>query len=132
MKDSTFNDALSAVELSAWRSLKSVITNFLRNHWSAEYEKEVDELLRNFQKLGACMSVKFHFLRSHLDYFPQNCGDLSEEQGERFHQDIRVMKERYQGRWDVNFLADYFWCLKRGVVATQHRRKSLKRPFIHD
>ena len=132
MKDSTFNDALSAVELSAWRSLKSVITNFLRNHWSAEYEKEVDELLRNFQKLGACMSVKFHFLRSHLDYFPQNCGYLSEQQGERFHQDIRVMKERYQGRWDVNFLADYFWCLKRDAVATQHRRKSLKRPFIHD
>ena len=44
------------------------------------------------------MSVKMHFLPSHLDYFPQNCGDLSEEQGERFHQDIRVMEERYQGR----------------------------------
>ena len=128
MKDSTFDDALSAVELSAWPSLKSVITNFLRNHWSAEYEKEVDDLLRNFQKLGACISVKFHFLRSHLDYFPHNC----EEQGERFHQDIRVMNERCQGRWNVNFLADYCWCLKRDVVATQHRRKSLKRPFIHD
>ena len=44
------------------------------------------------------MSVKMHFLPSHLDYFPQNCGDLSEEQGERFHQDIRVMEERYQDR----------------------------------
>ncbi|GBP06062.1 hypothetical protein EVAR_3291_1 [Eumeta japonica] len=28
--------------------------------------------------------------------------DLSEEQGERFHQDIRTMKERYQGYWYVN------------------------------
>ena len=132
MKDSMFDDVLSAAELSAWQLLKSVITNFLGNNWSAEYEKEVDELLKNFQKLGPHMSVKMHFLRSHLDYFPQNCGDLSEEQGERFHQDIRVMEERYQGRWDVNFLADYCWCLKRDVVATQHRRKSLKRPFIHD
>ena len=132
MKDSMFNDALSAAELSAWRSLKSVITNFLGNKRNAEYEKEVDELLKNFQKLGARMSVKMYFLRSHLDYFPQNCGDLSEEQGEHFHQDIRVMKERYQGRRDVNFLADCCWCLKRDVVATQHRRKSLKRPFIHD
>ena len=78
------------------------------------------------------MSVKMHFLRTHLDYFPQNCGDLSEEQGECFHQDIRVIEERYQGRWDVNFLADYCWSLKRDVVTTQHRRKSLKRPFIHD
>ena len=132
MKDSTFDDALSATELSAWGSLKSVITNFLGKNRCEEYEKEVDELLKNFQKLGARMSVKMHFLRSHLDYFPQNCGDLSEVQGERFHQDIRVMEERDQGRWDVNFLADYCWCLKRDVVATQHRRKSLKRPFIHD
>ena len=127
MKDSTFDDALSATKLSAWVSLKSVITNFLGKNRCEEYEKEVDELLKNFQKLGARMSVKMHFLRSHLDYFPQNCRDLSEEQ-----RDIRVMEERYQGRWDVNFLADYCWCLKRDVVATQHRRKSLKRPFIHD
>ena len=107
MKDSTFDDALSATELSAWGSLKSVITNFLGKNRYEEYEKEVDELLKNFQKLGARMSAKMHFLRSHLDYFPQKCGDLSEEQGEHFHQDIRVMEERYQGRWDVNFLADY-------------------------
>ena len=132
MKDSMFDDALSAVELSAWRSLKSVITNFLGNNRSAKYEKEIDELLKNFRKLGAHISVKMHFLRSQLDYFPQNCGDLSEEQGERFHQDIRVMEVRYQGRWDVNVLADYCWCLKRDVVDTQHRRKSLKRLFIHD
>ena len=52
-KDSMFDDALSAAELSAWRSLKSVITNFLGNNRSAEYEKEVDELLKNFQKLRA-------------------------------------------------------------------------------
>ena len=57
MKDSTFNDALSAVELSAWRSLKSVILDFPGNNRSAEYEKEVDEPLKNFQKSGlACQS----------------------------------------------------------------------------
>ena len=132
MKDSTFDDALSATELSAWGSLKSVITNFLGNNRCEEYKKEVNEFLKNFQKLGARMSVKLHFLRSHLDHFPESCGDLSEEQGERFDQDIRVMEECYQGRWDVNFLADYCWCLKRDAVAPQHKRKSLKRPFIHD
>ena len=42
------------------------------------------------------MSVKMHFLRSHLDYFPHNWGDFSEEQGERFHQDISDMEKRYQ------------------------------------
>ena len=94
-------------------------------------EKEVDELLKSFQELGARMSIKLHLLRSHLDCFPQNCEDSSEEQGERFHQDIRVMEERCQGRWDVNALADYCWCLKRDMAATYQSRKSLKRLFIH-
>ena len=51
--------------------------------------------------------MALHFLRSHLDYFPYSCGDGSEEQGERFHKDIRAKEEQYQGRWDVNFLADF-------------------------
>ena len=41
------------------------------------------------------MSFKLHFLKSHLDYFPENLGVVSEEQGERFHQDIKEMKRRY-------------------------------------
>ena len=44
------------------------------------------------------MSIKVHFLDNHLERFPENLGDFSEEQGERFHQDIKVMEERYQGR----------------------------------
>ena len=48
MKDSMFDDALSAAELSAWCSLKSVIKSFLGNNRSTEYEKGVDELLKNF------------------------------------------------------------------------------------
>ena len=57
----------------------------------------VDELMEKSRQIGARMSVKMHFLRSHLDYFSENCGDFSEEQGERLHQYISNMKERYQG-----------------------------------
>ena len=53
------------------------------------------ELIQSFKALGARMSVKMHFLRSHLDYFPDNCGYYSEEENKRFHQDIRTMEERY-------------------------------------
>ena len=53
-------------------------------------------MLSKFQSLGAKMSIKIHYLFSHLDRFPENLGELSEEQGERFHQDIKVMEERYQ------------------------------------
>lgn len=72
MKDPMFDEALSETELSAWQSVKSVITNFLGNHQSAEYVKEIDELLKSFCQLRAQISVKLHFLRSHLDYFPKN------------------------------------------------------------
>ena len=32
---------------------------------------------------------------------PPNLGAVSDEQDERFHQDIATMEERYQGRWDT-------------------------------
>ena len=62
-------------------------------------------------------------MNSHLDYFPSNLGDFSEEQGERFHQDISVMENRYQGRWDVNMMADFCWMLKRDTVSKSKKRK---------
>ena len=47
-------------------------------------------------------------MNSHLDYFPENLSDSSEDQGERFHRNLKEMDRRYQGRWDINMMADYF------------------------
>ena len=80
-----FDEALSEAELSAWLSLKLVLTNFPGNHWSAKYKKRIEEQLKSFRQLGARMAFKLYFLRSNSDYFPKNCADLSEEQGECFH-----------------------------------------------
>ena len=65
-----------------------------------------------------------------LDRFPENLGELSEEQGERFHQDIKVMEERYQGRWDTHMMADYCWNLQRHKPFAPHARKSYKRRLV--
>ena len=35
---------------------------------------------------------------SRVECFPENLADDSEEQGERFHQDIKVMEQQYQER----------------------------------
>lgn len=72
---------------------------------------------------------KIHFLHSHLDRFPDNLGDYSEEQGERFHQDIRIMEERYQGRRDSHMMADYCWTLKRDCPDKVNKRKSQRKRF---
>ena len=76
------------------------------------------------------MSIKFYFLHSHLHLFPDNLGDYSEEQGERFHQDIRVMEERYQGRWDMHLMADYCWSLQRVCPDAPHTRQSYRCQFL--
>ena len=89
----------------------------------------MDVMLQNFEALSARMSIKLHSLFSHLDYFPENLGDVSKEQGERFHQDIRTMEERYQGRWDFHMMADYCWTLIRDCTEQSHSQKSHKRTF---
>jgi len=55
-------------------------------------------MLTKCQEMAAIMSIKVHYLHSILDVFPEKLGDFSEKQGERFHQDIKVMGDRCQGR----------------------------------
>jgi hypothetical protein len=86
-------------------------------------------MLEKFIALGCAMSLKAHFLNAHLDYFPENLGAVSEEYGERFHQDIKEMETRYQGRWNVNKLGDYCWLLHRDDQHAKYKRKSTKRSF---
>jgi len=50
------------------------------------YQDIIKQMLTNFQTVGARMSIKLHYLFSHLGRFPDNLGEVSEEQGERFHQ----------------------------------------------
>jgi hypothetical protein len=53
------------------------------------------------------MSLKLHFLDSHLDFFPKNLGEISDETNERLHQDIPIMEKGFVGRWDCGMLAEY-------------------------
>ena len=101
---------------------------FLGNRRDYNYVNLVNRLLESFHKLGCNMSIKVHFLHSHLDEFPANLGDVSDEQG--FHQDIQTMGERYQGRYDTKMMADYCRSLKRDCVDIQYTRKSHKRKFL--
>ncbi|KDR20730.1 hypothetical protein L798_04691, partial [Zootermopsis nevadensis] len=59
------------------------------------------------------ISFKIHFLHSHLDFVQSNCGALSDEHGERFHQDISAMEQRYKSKWSAAILAYYCSMVKR-------------------
>jgi hypothetical protein len=75
------------------------------------------------------MGIKIHFFEFALGLFPENRGAVSEEQGERFHQHIKEMERRHQGRWNVKMMGDYCWTLHREIPETSHTRMSNIRRF---
>ena len=129
MKDPQFETKMNVKEKVAWLSFKEVVSKFLGNNKDPNFKAIVEDMLQNLKELGCSMSLKLHFLHSHLDYFPENLGAVSEEQGERFHQDVKEMERRYQGRWNTSMIADYCWGLLRETEVATYKRKSLKRSF---
>ena len=57
--------------------------NFLGNNEAKNYAELVNNMLTALRNLGCNMSVKMHYLFSHMDRFPGNLGSMSDEQGER-------------------------------------------------
>lgn len=129
MFDSNFEATMNEKEKEAWISFKKVVIKFLGNVKAPNYKLIVGNMINKFKTLGCLMSLKVHFLHNHLDFFPENLGDVSEEQGERFHQDIKEIEKRYQGRWNTTMMGDYCWSLHREQQNAIHRRKSYARNF---
>jgi len=115
MQDKQFDEDLNETERNAWLSFKRICKDFLGNHKAANYQDVVQDLLTLYKAMGCNMSLKIHFLESHLDFFPENFCEVSDEHGERFHQDILAKEKQYQGKWTSSMLADYCWTLKRDV-----------------
>lgn len=91
--DETFNTHLKKKEKFAFESVKKVCDKFLGKYRSEDYVQVINDL-RHYHDMGCNMSLKVHVLHSHLDFFAENLGDVSDEHGERFHQDISVMEKR--------------------------------------
>lgn len=129
-RDEHFMGTMTELQKNAWFAFKNLAKHFLGNTRAQNYTEIVQQLLKSFEMLACNMSIKLHFLHSHLAEFPENLGAVSDEQGERFHQDLKTMEERYQGRWDVHMMADYCWSIKRDCPQIKHSRKSYKRRFL--
>lgn len=124
-----FCKTLNDVELAAFRSFESICKNFLGKHRSPDYKKIAKELVQNYYLMECNMSLKLHLIDAHIDDMPLNCSDYSDEMGERFHQDIMNIEERYQGRYSKWMLSDYCWFLKRETVL-KSRKGSGKQAFL--
>ncbi|UYV62479.1 K02A2.6-like [Cordylochernes scorpioides] len=105
-QDGNFQNSLNEVEAAAWNSFRNVCKNFLGSVKVENYRDIVYDLLLSYKALGCNMSLKIHFLHSHLYFFPDNLGAVSDEHGERFHQDISSMEKRYQGVLGITMVRD--------------------------
>ena len=79
IKDEYFDKLLQGDEKVAWNIFKFVVKGFMGNRRALNYEELVNNFSQSYQKLGCNTSLKIHFLHSHLDFFPENCGAVSDE-----------------------------------------------------
>jgi hypothetical protein len=54
----------------------------LGNRKAENYHEIVSDLLTAYKPMGCNMSLKVHFLDSHLDLFPENLGTVSDKHRE--------------------------------------------------
>jgi len=52
---------------------------------------------------------------------------VSDEQGERFHQDISSLENRYEGKWNCAMLADCCWTLARDALTMEYKRQAKRK-----
>ena len=96
LKDTDFEELLKLKELRAWEAFKSVSSGFLGNTRVPDYQVCIEKLLKSsYEDMWCHMSLKIHFLHSHLNFFLPNLGAVSDEHGERFHQDITKTESNY-------------------------------------
>jgi len=69
MQDKQFYEDLNETKRNAWLSFKRICKDFLGNHKAANYQDFVQDLLTSYKAMGCNMSLKIHFLESHLDIF---------------------------------------------------------------
>ena len=59
-----------------------------------------------FQNLDSRMSLKPHFLQTHLDFLPSNLGAVGDEYNERIYLGTAEVKARYKGKCDASMMGN--------------------------
>ena len=108
-----FDKMLKTNKLEAWKCWKQIYIKVLGSEKAENFEDAVANLLYSYDVLGCKMSLKVHFLESHLNFFHENLGNISDEPGERFYQNVAIIEKRFKGKCSVSMFADYCWSIKR-------------------
>jgi len=71
MQGKQFDEDLNETERNAWLPLKRICKDVLGNHKAGNYHDIVQDLLTSYKAMGCNMSLKTHFLESHLNPPPR-------------------------------------------------------------
>lgn len=113
LKDVELENFLPKKFKTAWQRYRALVDGFFGNYKDPNYRQNVTDFIKSCEEIGANMTVKMHFLHNHLNDFPENLGDLSEQRGEKFHQIIKRMEMRYGGKHYDAMLSDHCWLQRR-------------------
>jgi hypothetical protein len=101
-----FLESLIYLERSGWESLKWVCSDFLGRMKSPDFSDGIQTLTNMYKEMGFSLVNLGAFLRSLFDFFPENLGEVSDKQGEHFHQDFNSTEHNCPGFWKDSVLAD--------------------------
>ena len=104
IKDDEFVNSMNDLELCTWTSFVGVVKDLWGNRQAKNYKKLAEKMLKSLQDIGTNMSIKVHFMHSHLDKFLNNYDNVSYEHGDLFYQDIKITEKCYQGQMNDGWL----------------------------
>ena len=90
----------------AWESIKWVCSNFLCRKKYPDFSDGIQTLRNAYKEMEFRVSLEVHFLLLILHFFPKKLSEVSDEQGEHFHQDIMTTEHSCKGFWNESKLAD--------------------------
>jgi len=70
---------MNEIEAAAWILFVEMIQKFLGNDKDEYYKNVVQNCINSYRNLVCNMSIKDYFLFSHIENFPENLGDVSDE-----------------------------------------------------
>jgi len=79
MQDKQFDKDLNETERNAWFSFRRICKDFLGNHKAVNYQDVLQDVLTLYKDVGCNVSLKIHFLDSHLDSFPENLSKVRDK-----------------------------------------------------
>lgn len=109
LNDKKFVPQLRPEDRQMWRDFRAVCDGFLCGKRLPNHAALVKNLMRELKGNKVGMTLKIHWLHSHLDRFAESNSDFSDEQAERLHQDLKKSVERNRSQPLVNVVNDYCW-----------------------